>query len=116
MLNTFMMMEEDKTTSNILECNIVAGFKCEKCGIEIIDYTRRKINEDTGEEIHLEYTPKFCPSCGRKIINKKKIIEIDCRKCKNFGDYECNLYGKNPYEAIEKCGNARFKNYVEVKE
>ena len=56
-----------ETTRNISEFHDVDGFKCAKCGIEIIDYSKREIDEDTGDETLFEYSMKYCPECGRKV-------------------------------------------------
>ena len=42
---------------------------------------------------------------------QKQMIEVDCRKCKNLGNDECLIYGKDADEAVEKCAKDRFKNY-----
>lgn len=39
------------------------------------------------------------------------MIEVDCRKCKNLGNDECLIYGKNADKAVEMCAKDRFKNY-----
>jgi len=31
------------------------------------------------------------------------MIEVDCRKCKNLGNDECLIYGKNADKAVEMC-------------
>ncbi len=67
------MIEKDKITKNISEFHDVDGFKCARCGTEIIDYSRREIDEDTGEETHFEYSMKYCPECGRKVEDFNQI-------------------------------------------
>lgn len=39
------------------------------------------------------------------------MLEIDCRVCKNLGDDECNLYGKDCDIAVERCASDGFINY-----
>lgn len=45
-----------------------------------------------------------------------KIIEVDadCNKCKNLGNDECKIYGKDCDEAVSKCIADKLKNYEEV--
>jgi hypothetical protein len=42
-------------------------FVCSKCGIELQDWNRVERCDD-GEIIYHEYTFRFCPHCGRKIV------------------------------------------------
>ncbi|MCR5835985.1 MAG: hypothetical protein K6G88_05740 [Lachnospiraceae bacterium] len=69
-LTDFSKVKIIEETRNISEWNIVDGFKCEKCGTEIIDYSRREVDEYTGEVYEWEYTPKYCPECGRKVVDE----------------------------------------------
>lgn len=75
-----------ETTKNISEWDSSDGFKCEKCGIEIVNYVkldfdisddildyhaRNKITnnyDENGSKTIWGYVPKYCPECGRKII------------------------------------------------
>lgn len=45
----------------------VDQFVCSKCGIELQDWNSVERCED-GEVIYHEYTFRFCPHCGRKIV------------------------------------------------
>lgn len=45
-------------------------FICEKCGIRIEDYSRVEYDEDAEDTTHYEYEFKFCPECGRKIVEE----------------------------------------------
>lgn len=40
-----------------------------------------------------------------------KMLEIDCRICKNVGKDECKLYGRDPDVAVKKCAENGFKDY-----
>lgn len=42
-------------------------FVCSKCGIELQDWNSVERCED-GEVIYHEYTFRFCPHCGRRIV------------------------------------------------
>ena len=39
------------------------------------------------------------------------MIEVDCRKCKNLGNDECKIYGKDADVAVDRCAKDSFKNY-----
>lgn len=39
------------------------------------------------------------------------MLEIDCRICKNLGNDECKLYGRDPDVAVKKCAENGFKDY-----
>lgn len=39
------------------------------------------------------------------------MIEVDCRKCKNLGNDECTIYGKDADKAVDLCAKDGFKNY-----
>ena len=45
-------------------------FVCSKCGIILEDWVETKYDEDDGEAYHYEYEFKFCPNCGRKIVEE----------------------------------------------
>lgn len=43
-------------------------FVCSKCGIELQDWHSVERDMDDGEVSYHEYTFRFCPNCGRKIV------------------------------------------------
>ena len=43
-------------------------FVCNKCGIELQDWHRVERDMDDGEVSYHEYTFRFCPNCGRRIV------------------------------------------------
>lgn len=43
-------------------------FVCSKCGIEIQDWHRVERDMDDGEVSYHEYTFRYCPHCGRRIV------------------------------------------------
>ena len=48
----------------------VDQFICSECGIHLEDWVRVKYDEDfyPQEKYFLEYSFKYCPNCGRKIV------------------------------------------------
>lgn len=52
--------------SEVADCD---EFICSNCGIDIVDWTKRVIYEDNGDELFYEYTFKFCPECGHKVVS-----------------------------------------------
>jgi predicted RNA-binding Zn-ribbon protein involved in translation (DUF1610 family) len=62
---------KDNETMNISEFHTVDGFKCLKCGIDLRDWSRINFDEDDDySEFVTEYEFKFCPNCGKKIIEE----------------------------------------------
>ena len=47
-------------------------FVCFKCGIELQGWTKVIRDEETEDITHQEYEFKYCPNCGRKIIETDK--------------------------------------------
>lgn len=43
-------------------------FVCSACGIELQDWHRVERDMDDGEVSYHEYTFRFCPNCGRRIV------------------------------------------------
>lgn len=61
---------EEETCTNESEYNLVDGFECSNCGIIIENYNEIEIDEDYPEDRCMkEYTPRYCPNCGRKIVD-----------------------------------------------
>lgn len=51
---------------------IYDDFKCSKCGIYLSDLTKvvqEEYNDGFVDDERYVYEPKFCPECGRKVIN-----------------------------------------------
>ena len=40
-----------------------------------------------------------------------RMIEVDCRKCKNCTGYSCKIYGNDANKAVKDCANDCFLNY-----
>lgn len=60
---------EEETCTNKSEYDSIEQFECSNCGFISVDHTELKINEDNGEELYQVYKPKYCPNCGRKIVD-----------------------------------------------
>lgn len=61
---------EEETCQNLSEYNLVDGFECSNCGIIIENYNEIEIDEDYPEDRCMkEYAPRYCPNCGRKIVD-----------------------------------------------
>ena len=61
---------DEKTCTNESEYNLVDGFECSNCGIIIENYNEIEIDEDaSGDRCMKEYAPRYCPNCGRKIVD-----------------------------------------------
>lgn len=60
---------DEKTCENLSEYNLCDRFECSNCGIVLGDYQEIVKDEDDGYEYSYEYIPKYCPNCGRKIID-----------------------------------------------
>lgn len=64
---------DEKTCTNESEYNLVDGFECSNCGIIIENYNEIEIDEDDSEDRCMkEYAPRYCPNCGRKIVEEKE--------------------------------------------
>jgi hypothetical protein len=61
-------MFEGTVTHNKYPGDSADVFICEKCNTHIEGYVQ--INEDS-EHIVSAFRPKFCPNCGRKVLNEK---------------------------------------------
>jgi predicted RNA-binding Zn-ribbon protein involved in translation (DUF1610 family) len=61
---------KENETRNISNFNPADGFICKKCGIRLEDWCQLEEDPDDGEISCHEYEFKFCPNCGRKIIEE----------------------------------------------
>ena len=59
----------EETCTNESEYDLNDYFKCSNCGIELGEYRQFEIDEDYGDRYGHQYRPKYCPNCGRKIID-----------------------------------------------
>lgn len=61
---------KEETCENLSEYNQADQFECSNCGIVIGQYVQIEVDEDDpDDEYYCEYRPKYCPNCGRKIID-----------------------------------------------
>lgn len=65
-------LDEEETCTNLSEYNSMDVFKCSNCGIELGEYRQFEIDEDYGDRYGHQYKPKYCPNCGRKIVEEKE--------------------------------------------
>lgn len=76
-------LEERKTDTctndgkDYAECD---QFVCSACGIELQDWHRVERDMDDGEVSYHEYTFRFCPHCGRKIVEGSEMNDIERKK------------------------------------
>lgn len=66
---------DGKTCTNESEDDSIDEFECSNCGIILSEYQQIEIDEDDGERYFYDYIPKYCPNCGRKIVEEN---EDDC--------------------------------------
>lgn len=45
-------------------------FNCEKCGIRLEDCVKAVYDEEDEDTKYQEYEFKFCPECGRKVVEE----------------------------------------------
>jgi predicted RNA-binding Zn-ribbon protein involved in translation (DUF1610 family) len=60
---------EEETCTNELEYDSRDVFKCSNCGFISVHQTGVKSDEDNRVEFFYGYRPKYCPNCGRKIVD-----------------------------------------------
>lgn len=60
---------EEETCTNESEYDSSDEFKCSNCGFTLVEHKECAIGEDDGEEYYFAYKPKYCPNCGRKIVD-----------------------------------------------
>ena len=60
---------EEETCTNKSEYDSRDVFKCSNCGFISVHQTGVKSDEDNRVEFFYGYRPKYCPNCGRKIVD-----------------------------------------------
>lgn len=60
---------DEKTCTNESEDDSIDEFECSNCGIILSEYQQIEVDEDDGERYFYDYRPKYCPNCGRKIVD-----------------------------------------------
>lgn len=60
---------DEKTCINLSEFDSIDEFECSNCGIVLSEYQQIEIDEDDGKRVFYDYRPKYCPNCGRKIVD-----------------------------------------------
>lgn len=60
--------KDDMFCENISDYHPVDEFICSKCGLIMRELQRYEIDEDTNDESCYEFEFRYCPRCGRKVI------------------------------------------------
>lgn len=60
---------EEETCTNGSDYDSTEEFICSHCGLTLIEYKEYVNGEDDGEGYCFDFKPKYCPNCGRKIVD-----------------------------------------------
>lgn len=60
---------EEETCTNGFDYDSTEEFICSHCGLTLIEYKEYVNGEDDGEGYYFDFKPKYCPNCGRKIVD-----------------------------------------------
>lgn len=60
---------EEETCTNGSTYDSTEEFICSHCGLTLIEYKEYVNGEDDGEGYYFDSKPKYCPNCGRKIVD-----------------------------------------------
>ena len=60
---------EEETCTNGSDYDSTEEFICSHCGLTLIEYKEYVNGEDDGEGYYFDFKPKYCPNCGRKIVD-----------------------------------------------
>lgn len=60
---------EEETCTNESEYDSTEEFRCSNCGFTLVEHKEYAVGEDDGEEYYFNFKPKYCPNCGRKIVD-----------------------------------------------
>lgn len=60
---------EEETCTNGSTYDSAEEFICSHCGLTLIEYKEYVNGEDDGEGYYFDFKPKYCPNCGRKIVD-----------------------------------------------
>ncbi len=60
---------EEENSNNLLALSVMNYYECSNCGIILEHYKRIVVDEDGMDEFSFDYRPKYCPNCGRKIVD-----------------------------------------------
>ena len=63
-------LKEEKTCKNVSEMHPVDGFTCSECGISLVDYVEKRVDEEECDVTYHEYEIKYCPNCGAKVVEE----------------------------------------------
>lgn len=69
---------KENETRNISEFRPEDGFECEKCGIDLREWCKIDFAKDDDDaEVVTEYRFKYCPNCGKKIVEERDDEKMD---------------------------------------
>ena len=57
------------TCCNLSEVADCDKFICSNCGINLAEWVRVVVDEEENDTMYYEYTFKFCPECGNKVVS-----------------------------------------------
>lgn len=60
---------EEETCTNGSNYDSTEEFICSHCGLTLIEYKEYVNGEDDGVGYYFDFKPKYCPNCGRKIVD-----------------------------------------------
>lgn len=63
---------EEETCTNLSEYDSMDEFQCSNCGLTLVEHKEYLVGEDEDEEYYFNYRPKYCPNCGRRIVDEKE--------------------------------------------
>lgn len=63
---------EEETCENLSEYDSMDEFQCSNCGLTLVEHKEYLVGEDEDEEYYFNYRPKYCPNCGRKIVEENE--------------------------------------------
>lgn len=64
---------EEETCTNESEYDSTEEFRCSNCGFTLVEHKEYVVGEDDGEEYYFNFKPKYCPNCGSKIIDMRRL-------------------------------------------
>lgn len=58
------------TCCNLADVADCDEFICSNCGIDLVEWSRKVVDEDENDTMYYEYEFKFCPNCGHKVVSR----------------------------------------------
>ena len=63
---------DERTCTNESEYDSIDEFECSNCGFTLVEHKEYAVGEDDGEEYYFNFKPKYCPNCGRRIVEEEE--------------------------------------------